>query len=78
MTCPSSAGGLSGAAAASHRRAAGEDEQPADGRAVLPPAGRLPASGGPYIHVPPAAARDPGVQGRRLVAQRHRPQVLLQ
>lgn len=75
---PPSAGGLFGAAVASHRRAAGEGEQPSDGRAVLPAAGRLPATGGPHLHGPSAAAGDPGVQSWRLAAQQHRPQVLLQ
>lgn len=73
-----SAGGLSGAAAASHRRAAGESQQPADGRAVLPPTGRLPAAGGPHLHGPSAAAGDPGVPSRRLAVEQHSAQVLLQ
>lgn len=73
-----SAGGLSGAAAASHRRAAGESQQPADGRAVLPPTGRLPAAGGPHLHGPSAAAGDPGVPSWRLAVEQHSAQVLLQ
>lgn len=78
MSCLSSAGGLPGAAAAPDRRAAGEGEQPADGRAVLPAAGRVPSSGGSHLHDPPAAAGDLRVSSRRLGAQRHSPQILLQ
>lgn len=72
------AGGLPGAAAASYRRAAGEGEQPADGRAVLPAAGRVPPTGRPHLHGPSVAAGDLRVSSRRLGAQRHGPQVLLQ
>lgn len=73
-----SAGGLPGAAAASHRRAAGKGQQPADGRAVLPASGRVPPAGGSLLHDPSAAAGDPGVQSWWLVAQQHCAQVLLQ
>lgn len=73
-----SLGGLSGAAATSHRRAAGERKQTTNGRAILLASGCLPAAGRPQLHVPPAAVGDPGVPSWRLVAQRHRRQVLLQ
>ena len=71
-------GGLPGAPAAPHRGAAGDGEQPADGRALLPAAGWLPAAGVHRLNGPPAAAGDAGVQGGRLEAQQHGQQVLLQ
>lgn len=73
-----SPGGLPGAAAAPHRGPAGEDEQPAHGRALLPAAGWLPAAGVHRLHGPPAAAGDAGVPRRRLEAEQYSQQLLLQ
>ncbi|XP_064126835.1 MIF4G domain-containing protein isoform X1 [Loxodonta africana] len=73
--CP--AGRLPGATAAPGRGAAGEDERAAHGRALCPHPGWLPASNGPQLPGPAAAAGDHRVPGSRLEDHPSSPEVLL-
>lgn len=73
-----SEGGLPGPTAPPHRRAAGEDELPADGRALLPPPRRLPPAGGTQLPVPAPAAGDHRVPSCRLEDDGRCPEILLQ